>query len=198
MGLICCVAVSLHNMQSSPALARDVDDCDGVDGCGGSHPAVALPSLDADVLNQVRDLKHYPRRHRIQQSSAERKENELRDYIWRYWDKFQPSTRSKLELMKQESEELMKRLKARELLAEVREFGYRPRQIKKSNGDALLKQENSLARRIEKLKLKECLTPAELEEFNALPQKCRSDNSSGVQQPAATNEQQDDEHVFTQ
>ena len=62
MGLICCVAVSLHNMQSSPALARDVDDCDGVDGCGGSHPAVDLPSLDADVLNQVRDLKHYPRR----------------------------------------------------------------------------------------------------------------------------------------
>ena len=97
--------------------------------------------------------------------------------------------------MKQESEELMKRLDARELLAEVREFGYRPRQIKKSNGDALLKQESLLAKRIAKSKLEECLTPAELEEFNALPRKCRSDNSSGVQQPAATNEQQDDEHA---
>ena len=100
--------------------------------------------------------------------------------------------------MKQESEELMKRLAARELLAEVREFGYRPRQIKNPNGDALLEQERLLAKRIRKSKWEECLTPAELEEFKALPRKCRSDNSSGVQQPAATNEQQDDEHALTQ
>ena len=131
----------------------------------------------------------------MKQSPAETKENSLAKYISKCWDKFQPSTRSKLELMKQESEELMKRLDARELLAEVREFGYRPRQIKNPNGDALLKQESLLAKRIAKSKLEECLTPAELEEFNALPRKCRSDNSSGVQQPAATNEQQDDEHA---
>ena len=49
-------------MQSSLDLDRDVDGCDGVDGCGGSHPAVDLPPLDAEVLNQVRDLKHYPLR----------------------------------------------------------------------------------------------------------------------------------------
>ena len=68
-------------MQSSPDLDRDVDGCDGVDGCGGSHPAVDLPPLDAEVLNQVRDLKHYPRRRMVTQSAAETQENSLAMHI---------------------------------------------------------------------------------------------------------------------
>ena len=52
---ICCLAASLHNMH---------------DACGGSHPAVDLPTLDAEVLNEVRDLNHYPQRRKVTQSVA--------------------------------------------------------------------------------------------------------------------------------
>ena len=137
----------------------------------GYH-AVDLPPLDAEALNAVRDLKHYPRRTKVPQSDAEDQENKLAKHLYKYRDKFQPSTISKLKLMQQESQELMDRLNARKLLADLREFGYRPRKIKNPNGDALLEQERFLAIRIQKSKWEECLTPAELEEFKALPRKC--------------------------
>ena len=101
-------------MQSSPDLDRDVDGCHGVDGCGGSHHTVDLPPLDAKVLIAVRDLKHYSLRRMVTPSVAEKQENSLAEHICKRWDKFQPSTRSKLKLMKRESEVIMKRLTARQ------------------------------------------------------------------------------------
>jgi hypothetical protein len=70
---------------------------------GGLHPAVDLPPLDVEVLNKVHDLKHYPQRKKVTQSVAEKQENNFAIRICKRWDEFQPSTRSKLELMKQAS-----------------------------------------------------------------------------------------------
>ena len=133
------------------------------DGCCSSHSAVDLPTLDAAVLNDVRDLDHYPQRRMVPRSTAETDENRLAIRIYDHWEDFQPSTRSKLELIKQESEELKNRVAARESLAEVRQLGYRPRERSSS------KQERSLAKRIRRDKMEEYLTPAELKEFQALP-----------------------------
>ena len=146
---ICCLASSLHHMN---------------DGCCSSHSAVDLPTLDAAVLNDVRDLDHYPQRRMVPRSTAETDENRLAIRIYDHWEDFQPSTRSKLELIKQESEELKNRVAARESLAEVRQLGYRPRERSSS------KQERSLAKRIRRDKMEEYLTPAELKEFQALPE----------------------------
>ena len=72
---------------------------------GGPHPAVLVPALDAEVLDAVRDLKHYPKRRKVAQCAIEKEENNLAKRICKHWDKFQSSTRSKLDLMKQEFEE---------------------------------------------------------------------------------------------
>ena len=153
---ICCLASSLHHMN---------------DGCCSSHSAVDLPTLDAAVLNDVRDLDHYPQRRMVPRSTAETDENRLAIRIYDHWEDFQPSTRSKLELIKQESEELKNRVAARELLAEVREFGYRPRER------SLAEQERSLARRIRKSEMEKYLTPAEFEEFSSIPAECEGNAS---------------------
>ena len=82
----------------------------------------------------------------------------------------------------------MKRVAARELLAEVREFGYRPRKIKKTNRDASLEQELSLAQRIRVSKMEEYLTPAELEEFQVLPKRVAASESKELKKRVAARE----------
>ena len=79
--------------------------------------------------------------------------------------------------MKQESEEQVvaqkdsqRQLVAKQLLAEVREFGYRPREQRPSE-DAELEKERLLAKRIRRSKFEEFLTSAELKEFKASPAK---------------------------
>ena len=79
---------------------------------------------------------------------------------------------------------------AKQLLADVREFGYLPQERRPSE-DAELEQERLLAKRIGRSNFEEFLTPAELKEFKALPRKCRANNGTAIRQPVETNDQDD-------
>ena len=71
----------------------------------GSQSADQLlqPALDTEVLDAVRDLKHYPRRRKEAQSDAEKQENALAMKIAKTWERLLPNTRCYLESLKEDS-----------------------------------------------------------------------------------------------
>ena len=119
------------DMPEAPSEGLRVTGAQQVDqACGSSsslHSTVDFPKLDAEILTEVRNLNHYPKRRKIATNFAEKQEDSLAQRISKRWSEFLPSTRTELEAMQRRDE--LPILDA-EILTALRNFDHYPKRKK--------------------------------------------------------------------